>query len=762
MARNYPAIGALAAVVAGIILADVTGVDCLVWMAVLVATVPAILACFFAKRVVLTSLMALVGLTAFSAFGYGYRYGSMPPGHIGQYAGDGIIHDVFGTVVDWPAIKEHRTDLVLRVDSIGTNGIIETGKGRLLLRIQTPTTRLQYGDRLYFKTRLYPIRGGQNPTGFDYRRYLNLRGIFAVAYLPNPFSLRLERGGTTVFLQLIDRLRGEITNVFYSALDPTSAAIASGFLIGETRNIPPRIYELFRDTGTLHLLAVSGSNVALVVLVFVYLLRASPLTLRGRTMVLLVVVFLFSYLAYNQPSVVRASVMAALVLIGKAFQRRIDLNNIIATAALIILLVCPTELFDVGFQLSFVTAWALIVITPMVSHWLERYRQYRLFHISLMSLAVCVIAQIASLPMSAYYFQRVPLIAFFSNLVIVPLVGVTVLGEMVLLFAWLILPLLGQFVGSLLNPVFHGIVWLLEWFGSEGVMVSLTYHLSGIALIGYYILLGLAVRSVSSRLVRRVFVFAVLITPNILLLIPIVSADREYASTVFSVPCGIIAVNRFDQTQVVLGGLSFRNYAYTENIIEPYVHNLGLSIDRVIALDGDYQTIHEAVFLLKSEPSAVGYFPDYSRPLTCDICRFQGIAIDSLAAVFFGASDRKTPMPADGQWAVSHDGLFCRFDSSAVLFRSDRDGFAPLFAGRSAFGVGLTVVTPVLDAAGMKMLDSVSADDLQCVVCNKLARGLRSHSAESDWCKRQAERLVVTSQVGAVELVVCDGRITVR
>lgn len=762
MARNYPAICALGAVVVGIILADISRAACWFWLVVLAALVPAIMAVYYAKHARWTGLFALTGLMAISAFGYSYRCLTMPPGHVSRYAGDKIVHTIYGTVVDWPTVKEHRTDIVLRLDSIGTDGVIEGGRGRLLLHIQTATTRLQYGDRLYADARIYPIRGGNNPTGFDYRRYLNLRGIFAVAYVPHPFALQVDSEGRGLFYKLIDQLRSSMLTVFQAALDADAAALASGFLIGETRNISPRVYELFRDTGTLHLLAVSGSNVALVVLVFVFLMRASPLSLRIRTLVLLLVVLVFSYLAYNQPSVVRAAVMATLVLLGKVFQRRIDLNNIIASSALIILLVQPTELFDVGFQLSFVTAWALIVLVPIVSRRFAAYHHRWYYRYGILPLVVCVVAQVASLPMSAFYFQRLPLIAFISNLVIVPLVSVAVLGEMVLLLAWLILPLFGQFIGSLLNPLLQVIITLLEIFGSDTAMVSLSYRLSGPALVCYYLLLGLGTWSISSRSIRRLFVFAVLLLANIGMLLPLVKSDQAHSITVFSVSGGYVAINRFAQTQVVLCRLPLSEYSYSDKVIAPYVHNMGLHIDQVIALGGEYQTICEAVALLASEPEAIGYFPDFSRPLVHDVCLLTEVTYDSLAVVFCGVTGGEPMMPTGGSCVVSHAGLRCQFDSGAVVYASDETELSDFCLDGAISGLGLTVIKPCLRDHDILALDLLSMHDLQYVVCNKVTRGVERGGTSHDLSEKYARCLFVTSQVGAVELVIKDGRAMMR
>jgi len=195
-------------------------------------------------------------LAVLSAYGYSFRMKTYPPGHIIHFVDDDHKYTIYGTIDNWPVIKEHNTDVIITVDSISLGGEIKRGKGRLLIHIGTETTDLRYGDQIYFNSSLYSIKGGRNPTGFDYRRYLNLKGVFAVAYLPHQYGIQIDPLDRGHFYRLVGDIRNYITDTFKRTLDSNAAALASGFLIGDTRDIPTEIYNRFRDSGTLHLLAV--------------------------------------------------------------------------------------------------------------------------------------------------------------------------------------------------------------------------------------------------------------------------------------------------------------------------------------------------------------------------------------------------------------------------------------------------------------------------------------------------------------------------
>jgi len=249
---------------------------------------------------------------------------------------------------------------------------------------------------------------------------LNHKGIHGIVYLPTLLNVRVGKPGGRGIIAYVDLLRDEISESLSRNLSEIAASLSAGFLIGETREIPPDVYRWFRDSGTLHLLAVSGSNVALVIFFLIIVLRPLALPRKRRAMVLMGCVMLFALLSYGEPSVVRASLMAVLILLANIFERRYNLNQIIASAAMIILLAAPTQLFSVGFQLSFVTAWGLIFVTPRVAKLFEAVNHKGWYRWLVLPFMISLIAQLFSMPLIALYFGKVPAISVIANLVIIP------------------------------------------------------------------------------------------------------------------------------------------------------------------------------------------------------------------------------------------------------------------------------------------------------------------------------------------------------
>ncbi len=757
MAKRYPAIFALFAVISGILLADSFDISSWIFLFFGLALIIVLIGFYFKGNITAAGVVGLFCLAALSAYGYSFRMKTYPPGHIIHFVDDDYKYTVYGTIDDWPIISEHNTDVTIAVDSIGLGKEIKRGKGHLLIHIGTETTDLRYGDRIYFVSRLYSLKGGRNPTGFDYRRYLNLKGVFAVAYLPHQYNIQidpLERGH---FYRVVGKIRNYITGTFKRTLDGNAAALASGFLIGDTRDIPTSIYNRFRDSGTLHLLAVSGSNVALVLIVFVFLMRASPLKSWSRTILLLLIVFVFSNLAFNQPSVVRASIMASLVLVGKYLQRRIDLNNIIALTALIILLVKPTELFDVGFQLSFATAWGLILLVPYAAKSFRPIHDRMYYKILIMPLFVCAIAQLVSLPMSAFYFQRMPMISFLSNLIVVPLVSIIVIASMVLLLFALVLPILGNFFGSLLDPLINVTLFFIKLFGSDQFNVLLRHQVTGITVLLYYTFLLLVSFSFYSKRARRLTLLYLLIAANGLVISSLSSEKEDYRFTIFSVSSGIVSVNQAVQTQVIFSDLPLKDYLVSEKIIDPYLANRGIKNPDLIALTEEYQTLNDISFLYDKNGRSRMYLPVSAKNVFKDIYSIKDIAYDGTRINFY---DNNQP-PSDfsrSNIILSGGVLNYEFDSSTILFLSNSIESERIFGFMQETGKDLIVVRPLLSKSDFLTLIANTAVAIQAIICNRADTGIGPNMADQTIPDRDFPEIIRTAQSGAVEVVIKNGQ----
>jgi competence protein ComEC len=283
--------------------------------------------------------------------------------------------------------------------------------GRVQLTIYGSGVSLQAGQRIDVTARLRHARGFRNPGGFDYAAFLarddihllgaaNARSIIVVD-ATTPWAVEIRRRA----LAAMER-----------SLPPVSAALLGGLLLGARGDLPADVLDGFRRAGVYHVLAVSGFNVALIasaVFATAVLARAAR---RTAAIAAIVVVVGFAAVVGPEPSVLRAAIMAVLVLVALLLDRESSVVNSLALAALVILTARPGDLGDPGFQLSFAATLG-IVLAPIPRGYV------------LGSIAVSLAAQLAVLPITLAHFNQVSTIGLVVNLAVVPLAGLaTVLG----------------------------------------------------------------------------------------------------------------------------------------------------------------------------------------------------------------------------------------------------------------------------------------------------------------------------------------------
>jgi competence protein ComEC len=200
-------------------------------------------------------------------------------------------------------------------------------------------------------------------------------------------------------------------------------------LLGAGAQIPKHIDALFVTTGTAHVLAISGFNIGIVTAVIFLLLRILPIPRKAQILLTILLLIFYCLMTGGRPPVVRATIMAAVYLSGFLLQRETDTFNSLSLAAFIILLINPFALWDVGFQLSFISVVMIVVLYPRLTK-LEAWEQFENFSKPVIwlgqSAAVSLCAWVGVAGLIVYYFHIITPIGILANLIIIPLSSVIV------------------------------------------------------------------------------------------------------------------------------------------------------------------------------------------------------------------------------------------------------------------------------------------------------------------------------------------------
>ncbi|MDI6781651.1 MAG: ComEC/Rec2 family competence protein [bacterium] len=387
----------------------------------------------------------------------------LPANHISHFTG--YKRTIIGSIIDHPqtyggnASGYGRTRFTLEAESIAAQDVNEVfGSkdplchklcGKLLVTLPWIDNNLKYGDKILLTGELQKPFSLKNPGGFDYRQHLAHQKILVTCWIRGENGIkRIGYGRVNPIITFSAMIKDYAVGSIYQLLPEPASYFLDGVILGNRTQLPEHMQEWFADTGTLHVLAVSGMNVALVVITFFFFFRLFRMNKRLAYLLNIPVVIVFCLVTGCVPSVLRASLMAIIFLISRnLLERDVNIYHVIGLAALICLVPCPQMVFDLSFQLSFLAVLGIVYLAPIIS---DRLLFFLPRWLSL-TIATTLGAQLSTTPLLSYSFHKMSLISLASNAIVVPLVG-------------LITPL--GLISFGLNMISYKLAWLVAYLNS--------------------------------------------------------------------------------------------------------------------------------------------------------------------------------------------------------------------------------------------------------------------------------------------------------
>lgn len=280
---------------------------------------------------------------------------------------------------------------------------------------------LKPGDLIWVPQAFQRIDGPRNPAEFDYQAFMGRQGVFYRQFLFQEIAVigQLYEQPVENFFQA---LRFRIQAAFHTHFQNTQARqIANALLLGQKKDLDKEVSEAYATTGAMHILAVSGLHVGIIYGFFFLLWKPYRLTTRKRVLFLsfvIVLIWCYALLTGMSPSVMRSATMFTIIALAQMKSRSPSIFNAIALSAFLLLLFDPNLLFSVGFQLSYTALLGILLIQPLlVNLWVPSLRSVEyVWQITTVGIA----AQVATFPISAYYFGIFPTYFMLSNLIAIP------------------------------------------------------------------------------------------------------------------------------------------------------------------------------------------------------------------------------------------------------------------------------------------------------------------------------------------------------
>ncbi len=283
----------------------------------------------------------------------------------------------------------------------------------------------------------------RNFYAFDYKQYLFYHHIHYLL-IPDEVSLKDCQNINSSILSSLYNVRQSAIQHVSSAFPEETIGFMNALIFGERNQITEQVELQYQALGLIHLLAISGSHISLLAAVCYYILLRMGITRETATVILLFILPIYMILAGASPSVVRACVTAFIVLCGFLFSSKIIAIDAMSIACILMLMYNPYFLFDIGFQLSFLVSFSLILSSETIL--LKEENAWR------MMWKVTVIAQLIALPVTLYHFHQFSPYSFLLNMIYVPFISFLILPLCLFAFFFsFVLPVLAQLLGKILS-----------------------------------------------------------------------------------------------------------------------------------------------------------------------------------------------------------------------------------------------------------------------------------------------------------------------
>ncbi|NQV04759.1 MAG: ComEC/Rec2 family competence protein [Candidatus Omnitrophica bacterium] len=410
-----------------------------------------ILASFISYRYrMLSNIFLFLSVASLAALLY-VNSSIYPNNHIGDFLGEETLKTGVVGIIKSPALSRKpyygkiNSTYLFYVEAIKAGGDTWFSvEGMAQIRIQTEKD-YRYGDRLLVRGTIKKPKKG---VSFNYREYLQRQNIFAVINTKED-NVRVLSYNYRVnpVLRYSYLIRERLKNQIIKNMPLETGSFLRAILLGDRSELSQGLKANFKNSGTMHILAISGLHVGLIALSILYLLKSLRIKRELTYIVTILFLIIFVLLTLSRPSVTRAVVMACIFLVGMLLGRRVDAYNSLGVAALFILVRNPKDLFNVGFQLSFFAVFSILYLVPKFMKIIRGDVNFYLRKFLYMPLAVSVAAWLGTFPLILYYFRIVTPVAIIANLFIIPLLFLLLMGGLsFILLGWV--PFLGAFLAG--------------------------------------------------------------------------------------------------------------------------------------------------------------------------------------------------------------------------------------------------------------------------------------------------------------------------
>lgn len=367
---------------------------------------------------------------------------------------------------------------------------------------------LEYGDKLQISGEYQEPNKARNYKGFDYKNYLKINKIYGIIRVDLYTNIIIKhQKNLSNFKLLIHKIREKLKQNIQELLTKETYALGIGILIGDNSRINEKIVEDFKNSNLSHMLAVSGAHINYVVLTVSILFTKKRAGIKAQRVVTIMMMLFFMELTQMTSSVVRAGISCIIYMLASLLYRKADVINAMAISTLLILLNNPFKLFDIGFQLSYAGALGIILFCKLINIPIKN----KLLKYLKDSIIISISANIFIIPIMMYQFNTISLTFILSNLLAGPLLGISIILEIIVLLISFMSINIAAIPAKVLNILLILIINIANWFSN--IEISKIYVITPkiISIVAYYLICAAIILKQKNRKIIVIIMLTVLI-----------------------------------------------------------------------------------------------------------------------------------------------------------------------------------------------------------------------------------------------------------
>ncbi len=432
-----------------------------------------------------------------------------------------------GLIVTEPYINENRqwrfarfrymdpaSSFYLEADEVKTVDGWAKVSGRIRVQVNEPVLDLKAGDYVEMYCLLNKFNKATNPGQFDISRYLARNNVFIAASVKSRDGIKLlenrHRGIFTKIKRKVSKTAAEALLAGALPEDPDQGLLQA-LLLGYRRNIDDDTYKAFGKTGLLHFISLSGMHLGILVGIVWWLCKTTGLMKRARSIICIITIGVFLLIVPPRAPTLRAAIIGLVFCVSFLVRRHSNSLNTLSLAAIILLLIQPTQLFDAGWQLSFATVVGILAFTEKIENFLHERTNYWFLNIELGETNILrrltkragkAVTSLFSVGFAAwlggagillYHFYTITPLSSVWTVLVFPLVASILAFGYLKITIFFLLPTAASALGVVVTWLADLLIWIVECIANLGISQILIGHVPLTLVILYYCIISFAV-----------------------------------------------------------------------------------------------------------------------------------------------------------------------------------------------------------------------------------------------------------------------------